>query len=200
MNAKNFAEPFAGMFMRLRIATATTFVSLALVGLLSVLLFQSRQEPDVVMLSATGDIHKLSRLPKDATPEEVERTARKFIELFHGWNSASVERDLSEVLNLCSDTLKLKLRDELASSQYIDTVRARQARNDVVDLKVSEASQSSRTVTLKVTGKVRIFAIDQFVGEPQSEREFGYLVTLERVPRMAPDRLNGLQVVGFQQG
>lgn len=125
--------------------------------------------------------------------------ARQFVELMYGWNSSTVHQDVAAAVAMCSPTMAKQFREELAAAQFIEAVRRRNIRSEVVFDEVTTLEHGRRYSRVTVRGKVQLFPLTQYEGAPTEVRPFELVLVMAAVPRDPDTRPNGLEVVRIVQ-
>ena len=194
-----WVEPFAAMFWRIRVQGY--LLGAALLGLVvqGFWLYRlgSRASAHVYEVHPDGKATYIGDREANLAPRPMEAryVARRFVELLYGWNSSTVHQDLAEVVTMCAPAMAGQFRKELADAQFVDQIRRRAIRSEVVFEQVEVLDHSHRQSRVSVSGRVNLFPIDKYEGGAIESKPFSVQVILAAVPRDPELRPNGLEVV-----
>jgi hypothetical protein len=198
-HAAPWTEPFSALYWRIRVQSYLLAAALVCVAVLGVLLYRlgSSSASLVYMVAPDGEAIAVLDRHANRLPSRAESThvARRFVSLFWGLNSSTVHRDAAEALSFCSPALAAKLREELASAQFVQTIRDRQIRSELSLASVEVTEHTEHASRVRVAGTVAVYALAEYDGQPIEQRSFDVELVLGVVPRDPHRRLNGLEVV-----
>ena len=196
-------EPFAAMYARIR------YQSYIVVGLVVVILVLGIE---LFLLGSKASAHVYEVRPDGSAdyigdrqanngprPAEARFVTKHFISLLYGWNSSTIHDDVADAVNMCSPPMAKQLKEEIAAQQIVTNLRKRNIRSEIEWQTLEVADQGDRAFRVKVAGRVHIYPLAQYEGDPIDTRAFSMQVVLGVVPRDPEVRLNGLEVVRIER-
>lgn len=194
-----WAEPFSAMYWRIKVQSYLIIIAFLAVTVLGYGLFRVATAATALVYIVAPDGEAIAVLDREAnrapSKAEVDHYTKQFIESMYGFNSSTVHQDLATALTMCSEPLAAQFRTEIASAAFIEQIRDRGIRSEVLFEEVKEMESSRRHSQLRAKGVVRIFPIGDFEGNPIEVRPFDLILVLSVVPRNPSNRLNGLEIV-----
>ena len=168
-------EPFAAMYARIR------YQSYIVVGLVVVILVLGIE---LFLLGSKASAHVYEVRPDGSADYIGDRQAHD---------------DVADAVNMCSPPMAKQLKEEIAGQQIVTNLRKRNIRSEIEWQTLEVADQGDRSFRVKVAGRVHIYPLAQYEGDPIDTRAFSMQVVLGVVPRDPEVRLNGLEVVRIER-